>query len=427
MAKWNPSQSNSCASCHHDHQGRTNSLVHIADAHCLQCHTSLNDHHAQGKAAFASSITGFPGNHPEFAVVANQEKHARRMYFSHARHMLPGLVAGSATSKDAWTLDRIPEKLRDNYRQPNQADQLVRLDCAACHQQDARPGNTNAPRSDGAYFQPIQFSVHCQACHASQLQTAHPLAGLTDQGSKLAMPTTLDLPHALQPTELEQYLRSKLTTDLVAVKGTLTDLPARSSTRLDSNQEISRAQREKLRSEVEQLITKVQKTIYDETPASIREKIHTGGSHCLHCHMTEGARLESRPERLVPPQIPTIWNTRARFNHNSHRGVSCLECHQGTTATAQQPPVEKERLHLPGKDNCAQCHAPEHTLLNARDYSTQPRGGVRHGCTDCHRYHNGDHPQQRPASAWRDPRAPQPNLDDYLRGNTYYPKSEVRP
>lgn len=425
-AIWKRSPSNSCASCHHDHQGRTNSLVRIADSHCLQCHANLNEHHDKGKSAFASSVTGFPGNHPEFAVVAKQDQHVRRMYFSHARHMTPGLVnpAGSqpSMSKDAWTLDRITEKNRNDYRQPNQPDQLVRLDCASCHEKDVKADNMpNLPsslRADGAYFQPIQFSVHCQGCHSAQMQTAHPLAGLTDQGSKVAMPKTIDLPHHLQPPELEQYLRNKLTTDLMAVKGSLTDLPYRSSTRLDSNQEISKARREQKRNEVELFLNKVQKIIYDETSANIRATIYSGGSHCLHCHLTEGAQLESRPERIVPPQIPAIWNTRAYFNHVSHRGVTCLECHQGTVADAGQLPVEKERLHLPGKDNCAQCHAPEYKLLDAKDNSLKLRGGVRHGCTDCHRYHNGDHPLQGSATSSRASRDPQLELEDFLRGKT---------
>ena len=433
-ALWKPAQSDSCASCHHDHQGRMSSLVRIADSHCQQCHANLNEHHVKGKPGIASSVTDFPGNHPEFAAVANQDKHVRRMYFSHVRHMTPGLVntvgSQSGTPKDAWNLDNIPEKYRDEYRKPNQTDQLVRLDCASCHQLDGARGKqldtSLPPRAEGAYFQPIQFSVHCQACHASQLQTPHPLAGLTDQGGKIAMPQTLDLPHHLQPPELEQYLRQKITTDLLAVKGNLIDLPSRSVSRLDSNQEISKARREQLRNEAELFLDKVQKAIYDETPVSIREQIHTGSAHCLHCHLTEGARLQARPVRIVPPQIPTIWNTRARFNHVSHRGVSCVECHQGTLSDKQSEPLERERLHLPGKDNCAQCHASEQKLLEAKDNSVKLRGGVRHGCTDCHRYHNGDHPLEGLGSLGRDPSDPKLKLEDYLRGGTIHPKSEVR-
>lgn len=430
-AVWKPTQSDSCAACHHDHQGRNSSLVRLADSHCVQCHDRLNDHHASAKTSFAPSITDFTLDHPEFASVAKQEIFARRMYFSHIRHMTPGLIqpGEQSAAKDAWTLEKIPEKYRDLYRQANQPDQLVRLECASCHQLDAatKLSMNNKLRSEGTYFQPIQFSAHCQTCHSGQLQTAHPLAGLIDQGSKKALPRMLELPHGLQPDVLEQYLHKTITADLMAVKGQLTDLPGRTTTRLDNNQEVSRVRREELRNEVESLLSKVQKAIYDETPAKVREQIHTGSSHCLHCHLIEGINPETRPQRIVRPEIPAVWNTSAKFNHVSHRGVSCVECHQGTVAESQRVPIEKERLHLPGRENCLQCHGPERRLLDPRDSLVKPRGGVRYGCTDCHRYHNGDHPQQGLGSRQRDPVEPRLKLEEYLRGISAQPNTGVRP
>ena len=46
---------------------------------------------------------------------------------------------------------------------------------------------------------------------------------------------------------------------------------------------------------------------------------------------------------------------------------------------------------------------------------TLPGGGVRHNCTDCHRYHHGDQPMQgRGGDSWfpKDPR----DLADWLKG-----------
>src|SRR5262249_40532293 len=32
---------NRCSNCHHDHNGRFNSLIRLADADCIKCHTNL--------------------------------------------------------------------------------------------------------------------------------------------------------------------------------------------------------------------------------------------------------------------------------------------------------------------------------------------------------------------------------------------------
>ena len=41
--------------------------------------------------------------------------------------------------------------------------------------------------------------------------------------------------------------------------------------------------------------------------------------------------------------------------------------------------------------------------------------GVRHRCTDCHRYHNGDHALQGRGAPARDPKQ-MLDLDSFLRG-----------
>ena len=42
---------------------------------------------------------------------------------------------------------------------------------------------------------------------------------------------------------------------------------------------------------------------------------------------------------------------------------------------------------------------------------------MRHGCADCHRYHNGDHPFQGRGAPARDPAAPL-TVGEFLLGGT---------
>ena len=57
--------------------------------------------------------------------------------------------------------------------------------------------------------------------------------------------------------------------------------------------------------------------------------------------------------------------------------------------------------------NCVQCHAPAHTA------NGKTMGGVRHDCTECHRYHNGDKPWQGLGAKARDPLVPG-NVEQFM-------------
>jgi hypothetical protein len=86
----------------------------------------------------------------------------------------------------------------------------------------------------------------------------------------------------------------------------------------------------------------------------------------------------------VPVNVPVIWFQHARFDHGAHRAVDCATCHDV---------VEQSRDHhdvlLPGISTCLKCHGPAPSSLTG-----PASGGAGSGCTECHRYHNGDQPLQ---------------------------------
>jgi hypothetical protein len=64
--------------------------------------------------------------------------------------------------------------------------------------------------------------------------------------------------------------------------------------------------------------------------------------------------------------------------------------------------------------SCRACHSPLNTKVTVGS-ETLPGGGVRHNCTDCHRYHHGDQPMQgRGGKSWF-PQQPR-DLADWLKG-----------
>ena len=70
--------------------------------------------------------------------------------------------------------------------------------------------------------------------------------------------------------------------------------------------------------------------------------------------------------------------------------------------------AQSEDVLIPDQDNCMKCHAPV----------TQARTpGVRHNCTTCHFYHNGDHSLQGIGAVQRRPDHPR-TIVEFLQGQS---------
>src|SRR5262249_14392251 len=99
-----------CANCHHDHNGRTNSLTRIGDDQCTRCHADLPKNTAGGSTKYQTKIASFR-DHPEFAVLKQSGGNpyaGRTLRFSHSLHMTPGQVYHK-DQKGPWTLGRIQD------------------------------------------------------------------------------------------------------------------------------------------------------------------------------------------------------------------------------------------------------------------------------------------------------------------------------
>ena len=83
---------------------------------------------------------------------------------------------------------------------------------------------------------------------------------------------------------------------------------------------------------------------------------------------------------------------------------------------AQAPDVvEFEPIRIRGVKSCQQCHAPAGRQVEVAEGVVVTGGGVRHGCTDCHKYHNGDHALSGRGATARDPLRPL-SVSEFLRG-----------
>lgn len=102
-----------CATCHPEHEGRPARVLDVPDTLCQTCHEQ----------------TDFDDDHPQFAFAADPEGDDDALTFAHGHHV-------RELMQDAgW----------DDLEQA----------CVACHQ----------PTESGRGFRPIDFDLHCDACH----------------------------------------------------------------------------------------------------------------------------------------------------------------------------------------------------------------------------------------------------------------------
>ena len=116
----------------------------------------------------------------------------------------------------------------------------------------------------------------------------------------------------------------------------------------------------------------------------------------------------------VSSNIVNVFVAHAFFNHAAHRAVDCRACHEGGFEKDGITPItltlsdKSEQTFIPGMTKCLECHAPQ-TTANGK-----VNGGARHDCTECHRYHNGDHALQGIGAAARDPKTRR-GIDAFLK------------
>jgi hypothetical protein len=388
----------SCAACHHDHQGRNFSMVKLPDTDCAQCHQDLKQHHRGGDLKYQAAITGFPGGHPEFA--GRKKEFERTLKFNHDHHMTVG-IPSNLNGRGAMKLADLDEAYRARYSANENG--LVQLDCASCHQLAGRGLDANAAtwkaanalvqnlpkqpmfpsRSNGEYYLPVTYEAHCQACHPTS-------AGPIGVPGLPVKDLAIKVPHRLTAKQLDEQIRASVVSGLLkqdAFKGKIDDIEPR----LDPlvAEPVSKA--------VDQLTAEAKKRFFVRGQA---------GGGCLQCHYPAAPTSFD----LKPVDSPAVWFPSAKFNHASHRAMACADCHEhgkNQAAIFNDGVLNDEKLwtpeavDIPAKNNCAQCHSPRRDLTI--DNKTVVVGNVRHGCVDCHRYHNGEHALQGLGSPWRDP------------------------
>jgi hypothetical protein len=346
-----------CASCHTEHRGRIN-ISATGNQVCAECHKNLKE--SSDNTRYASHISSFEDGHPEFAALRG--------------------VAGAAASNPGSIKLNHAIHMKPIRRGPNGPN--VQLECGNCHRATAvgtdltysdpkyraapvsyRDGDESLsihkdvlrppkPASGRELMAPVKFANACAACHLLSFDKRF------DEGVPHDKPEVI---HAFLVKEFQQYIAAHPTEVRV------TRDPGRDLTGKPLPPEV-------------RVLSPAQWVA--ERTADAEELLWR--KTCKQCHAINVP--EANPPVRIPVSVPDAlksilpeiqpghvtlqWMPHAKFDHDAHRGFTCLSCHaKALTST------ESSDLLLPGIETCKTCHAP----------------GLEHAesrCFECHTYHD---------------------------------------
>src|SRR5204863_15724 len=98
------------------------------------------------------------------------------------------------------------------------------------------------------------------------------------------------------------------------------------------------------------------------------------GYACGKCHYT--TTTPAKETRIAPIPNKTVWFAHAKFNHVSHRGVRCADCHPGTESSFRAGGALRAGMGRPPNQPRApgRPHAPRHTHPHPGRVPFRPEG-----------------------------------------------------
>jgi hypothetical protein len=339
VLKKHPELSLRCAQCHMEHNG-DGALIASESNLCTSCHGNLEQFLPSSESSNITSLA----NHPEFRVLTigdadadrnagvwgvkmdNQEKatETARVKFNHKIHLEPDLEG---------------------------ADGPVTLSCMDCHRLTDKLREVDS----------ISFERDCSSCHPLEFDSRLPGRAV---------------PHG-DPDVIYNYLYAEYAKLFLDIEGR-EPTDDRDPRRRKPSRKVQRGE-----------ILEFSRNSVDGESRSVEESLFTRTA-CYLCHVITEKSGETEdilsPKlskyAVVPPHIPDTYMPDALFDHGAHQEISCESCHAGVRKSE-----ETMDLHLPGVDNCRQCHS-----------QGEESDKVASDCISCHSFHDPlimDEPRKR--------------------------------
>jgi len=414
-----PAMSSNCVTCHVEHKGH-DALAGTSDLLCTRCHDNLTANVAGGRTEMQASVKSFdmPPAHPTFGRVlrANRTGEGAMGRIGETAATSPVLqVSGAPAQSDKWV---DPTPLKFNHKKHLSEISPTVGECSNCHR-TSLSGNHRI-------MLPVSYDANCKSCHA--LTLAANLPDVPHEQMNIVRLFTATIPQSfsqklatMTPAEKEAALTITTTKKVglrnVTEKKTVTEaewLEAQTKDLIEKKVAGSAAANQPAYKAAEALTEPAARN------AAALELYAAYGmqTSCSYCHTLTGApggvaksagellrtlptgyavetakgrsgepatsqpAVADSPDRHLAGSIhsspvPTPegrrWFTASVFNHDSHRSMSCVDCHgqaSGSTMTSD--------VLLPDLQTCVNCH---HT--GGRD-----RMAASNNCVTCHVYHD---------------------------------------
>ncbi len=315
-------------------------MIAARNQSCSECHGDLRA--SGGAGRFEKHIYSLQEGHPEFAAVRAGVSDPGAIKMNHAIHLKmirrgpngpnvqlecgnchrPAGVDADVTYGDA--------KYRAAAVSYKESDELLEEDT-----QTLRPPNASSGRE---LMTPVKFANACAGCHLLTFDERF------DEG----------VPHD-KPEVVHAFLVKKFSEYIAAHPGELQE--AREPERDLTGKPLQPVARVYRRDEwVSARIRDAEELLWRKT--------------CKQCHAMASAAGQNNLPVVAPARTTIKWMPHAKFDHDGHRGFSCVSCHEKALNSTQASDVL-----LPGIASCKGCHAPGPDHAESR-------------CFECHTYHD---------------------------------------
>jgi hypothetical protein len=330
-----------------------------SDENCARCHGDLKS--VQPATSYISRIKSFEDGHPEFAALRDNARNPGTIRVNHALHMKP---------------------IRGGPNGPN-----LQLECGDCHRAAAAASTAEGPwkYADTRYVgATVSYSMNgeLRAAPSETLARYRPATG-REQMAPVRFATACAGCHSLafdkrfsegvphgKPEVVHAFLVKKFTEYIAAHPGELREVrdPGRDLTGKPVQPAIHVYATQK-----EWIAAKVgdaEELLWRKTCKQCHEIGFADDSRIRQSRLQRTADESGNFPAVAKANTTLAWMPHATFDHDAHRGFSCVSCHEKALRSSQESDVL-----LPGIATCRACHAPGSEHAESR-------------CFECHTYHD---------------------------------------
>ncbi len=436
-----------CAECHREHGGEKD-LRKISSEFCIECHKNLSEFAATSDRIDSptfqhSGSTGIRNfaEHPEFAIheLASGESKDSPLPKSHGANLVIAEFLRQGETEARWQDQATIRFNHAKHLQPKDPRGLpdaygefhdLSNNCSSCHQPDA----------ERRYMLPVNFEMHCRSCHPlvfdaervrkkdgslfridwdssgtgeAKLRNeqdpgdVHDISELRGKDSPFEL---LVVPHE-SPAQVRGFLTDIYTRSLLQqVKASQPELnpnpvvrplPGESKRELPSpliqSDDLIQVDQEVELAESLVRAAKFTQSAEEEIPGLFRtfDWLQSSGG-CGFCH--ESNDDSNGYWTITKPNIPDRWFRHAKFHHDAHRTLKCVECHRISESSGDILKADAALPDIYNSSSTGDILMPKIALCKSC-HSTAPvagRGvhGAQTDCLECHVYHQRDFEKQ---------------------------------